>query len=52
MTAPIVYNSGERVRARIILDLARVIGNADRMTAGEFTARTGQLWTRIGGVGA
>jgi hypothetical protein len=49
MTAPITTSGNERIRDRDITALAPVISNADRMTAGEFIARNGQLWTRISG---
>jgi hypothetical protein len=49
MTAHITTITGTPIRSRDITALAPVISNADRMTAGEFTARNGQLWARIGG---
>jgi hypothetical protein len=52
MTARITTITGALIRGRDVTALAPVISNADRMTAGEFTARNGQLWTRLGGVSA
>jgi hypothetical protein len=49
MTARITTSNGTPIRRRDMAALAPVISNADRMTAGEFTARNGQLWTRLGG---
>jgi hypothetical protein len=52
MTADIVSITGTRITGRDMTTLAPVISNADRMTAGEFTARNAQLCTRIGGAPA
>jgi hypothetical protein len=50
MTARINTITGTPIRSRDMALLAPVISNADRMTAGEFTARNGQLWTRLNGM--